>query len=94
MQTRIRKPPGPVVVGVLAALAGAMALWRLGIEEERAWMRSYDGPLLGEWIAGETDEQPQAVEAGQTTQAIGARRRWVATNERRVPGAARVAQLG
>jgi hypothetical protein len=94
MQTRIRKPPGPVVVGVLATFAGAVALWRLGIEEERAWMRSYDGPLLGERIPGDSDEQPPAVEAGQTAQTIGARRRWVATHERRVPGAARVAQLG
>jgi hypothetical protein len=94
MQTRIRKPPGTVVAGVLATLAGVVALWRLGIEQERAWMRSYDGPLLGERSVVAEGEQPQAVEAGPTAEAIGTRRRWVAAHERRVPGATRVAQLG
>jgi hypothetical protein len=35
-----------VATALLVALAGIV--WRFGIEFERAWLRSYSGPLLGD----------------------------------------------
>ncbi len=52
MQTRIQELPVPALAGGLAVIGG-VALWQLGVEFERAWLRSYDGPLEGETRAGE-----------------------------------------
>jgi hypothetical protein len=48
MQTPIPQPSVPAVAGGFLALIG-LALWRLGLEFERAWMRSYD------WCALESE---------------------------------------
>jgi|GEM_PF-3283743 hypothetical protein len=76
MQTRIRERPVPAVAGSLAVLGG-VALWQLGIEFERAWMRSYDGPLLGETLPGTGGAVPQLTAIDQSTAGLGGRRRWV-----------------
>jgi hypothetical protein len=76
MQTRIREMPVPAVAGGLAAIGGA-ALWQLGIEFERAWLRSYDGPLLGDTFDTPSDdraEMPPRGDSGGSAE----RRRWVA----------------
>ncbi|MGO9763586.1 MAG: hypothetical protein ACLP1Q_20225 [Solirubrobacteraceae bacterium] len=63
-----------MVAGGLAILAGA-ALWRLAIEFERAWLRSYEGPLLGEdALSEDRGGMPQAPPIGE---AANAHRRWV-----------------
>jgi len=102
MQTRIRRLPGPALAGGLAALGG-MALWRLGIEFERAWMRSDEGPLLGDPSPGARGPSagcgsaPQRGHSAQTIPAIGRSRRWVADrhpradHSRGMPRAAHVA---
>ena len=80
MQARIRE--APAVAGGLAVIGGA-ALWQLGIEFERAWLRSYDGPLLGDTFdrpPHERAEMPPRSEAGGTAE----RRRWVAEHHPRV----------
>jgi hypothetical protein len=48
MQRSIQELPGTAGTGGLVAVIGALTLWRLGIEFERAWRRSEDGPLLGD----------------------------------------------
>lgn len=100
MRTRIQQVPVPALAGGLAVLGG-VALWQLGIEFERAWMRSYDGPLEGETLAGEPLAETFAADRGGTTQrselaqaipAVGRQRRWVARHHTRVwPRVARVA---
>ena len=42
---------GAVLLGVLVV----GAVWRLGIEFDRAWLRSDDGPLLGDTLNGDRD---------------------------------------
>jgi hypothetical protein len=76
MQTRIRERPVPAVAGSLAVLGG-VALWQLGIEFERAWMRSYDGPLLGETLPGASAAVVEQTYLERSTPALGERRRWV-----------------
>ncbi len=92
MQTRIGELRGPAMVGGCAVLGGVM-VWQLGIEFERAWMRSYDGLLLGESLAGEGDAtQPQAeIDAAPPA---GGERRWVSEHgrPRLVPRVTRVAR--
>jgi hypothetical protein len=89
MQTRIQELPvtGPALAGGLAVLGG-VALWQLGVEFERAWLRSYQGPLEGETLAGE----PILAARGAETAVPAARataereRRWVkAQQQRRSP---------
>jgi hypothetical protein len=74
MQTRIRERSVPAVAGSLAVLGGVV-LWQLGIEFERAWMRSYDGPLLGETLP--LDVMPQPAQIDESMRRLGERRRWV-----------------
>jgi hypothetical protein len=89
MQTRRRDLRGPAVVGSLAALGGA-AVRRLGIEFERAWLRSYEGPLLDETLPVDNGGTAQRAPDGQ---AGGEQRRWVAEHHPRgVPGTASVAR--
>jgi hypothetical protein len=83
-QTRTRELPVSTVAGGLAVLGG-VALWQLGIEFERAWMRSYDGPLGGELGVGDPESR-----LDEPTGASG-ERRWVAAQRpRRVATAAPV----
>ena len=91
LQTRIRELRGPAVASGCAVLGG-VAVWQLGIEFERAWLRSYDGPLLGESFAGHSEEtQPQA-EIDAAPPARG-ERRWVSGHGPRiVPRVTRVAR--
>jgi len=83
MQAQIRDMQGTAVAGGLVVLAG-VAVWRLGIEFERAWMRSYDGPMLGDAFVGDGDVAAQHAQIGQAVPATGERRRWVAPHHPRV----------
>lgn len=89
MQTRIRERPAPAVAGL--AVIGGVAVWQLGLEFERAWLRSYDGPLLGETLPAppETrDAAPERASNESWTRAQDGRRRWVAEHHpRRLPHA-------
>lgn len=84
MQTRIQEMPAPAVVGGLLVLGAA--LWQLGIEFERAWMRSYDGPLIGEAIAEDRGRVAHGTERGRSAQPIAKQRRWVADHHPRPVG--------
>lgn len=81
MQTRIQEMPVPAVAGGLLLLGAA--LWHLGIEFERAWMRSYDGPLIGETIAQDHGPVAQGAQSGSSVQPIDKQRRWVANHHPR-----------
>jgi hypothetical protein len=83
MQTRMQELPGPAVAGGLALLGG-VAVWQLGVELERAWLRSYEGPLEGETLTGEDAEASQRALAGEEPAAERGRRRWVAGSEPRL----------
>lgn len=76
MQARIADLPAPAVAGGLALLGGLL-LWQLGIEFERAWMRSYDGPLLGDSIPENHSHTPQLTQHAPASPSIGKHRRWV-----------------
>lgn len=65
------------VAGGAAVLAG-VTLWQLGIEFERAWIRSYDSPMLGETGDGELASPQQRAQIAGAVRAEGERRRWVA----------------
>jgi hypothetical protein len=68
------------------AVAGGLALWQLGIEFERAWLRSDEGPLLGDALAeptGSAGEASQPTGDEHSTGTPGGRRRWVATHHPR-----------
>ena len=80
MQTRIRELRAPAVAGSCAVLGG-VAVWQLGIEFDRAWMRSYDGPLLGESLAVDSDETRLRSEIEAAAPARG-KRRWVSEHDR------------
>jgi hypothetical protein len=77
LQTKTPELPAAAVVGGVAVLAG-VAVWQLGIEFERAWIRSYDQPLLGEARIDELVGAPQPAQTGPMRPATGKRRRWVA----------------
>jgi hypothetical protein len=47
--------------GSLLAVVLVGGVWRLGIEYERAWLRSYDGPLLGDLLVGSRGGMPPSV---------------------------------
>jgi hypothetical protein len=88
MQTRIQEMPLPAVAGGLLVVGAA--LWQLGIEFERAWMRSYDGPLIGETIAEDRGRAAHGTQRGRSVQPIGKPRRWVANHHpRSAPSSAR-----
>lgn len=59
-------------------LAG-VAVWQLGIEFERAWVRSYDAPVLGEPRIDELLAAPQRDQTALAPGVTGQRRRWVAS---------------
>lgn len=88
MRTRMQQLPTPTVMGGLAALGGAV-LWQLGIEFERAWMRSYDGPLPGDEalphdaFIGSRAEARQHAQIDPATRHTGKQRRWVAKHHPR-----------
>ena len=85
MQTRIRDRPAPAVAGGLAVIGG-VAVWQLGLEFERAWLRSYEGPLVGETLPALTETPSVARESAggeRSPGARGARRRWVAQHHPR-----------
>ena len=78
MQKRMQQVPVPVpALAGGVALLGGVAVWQLGVELERAWLRSYDGPLEGESQAGERLDELHA-----------ARERRTATARRRASSAA------
>jgi len=88
MQTRIQELPGPALAGGLVVLGG-VALWQLGVEFERAWLRSYDAPLVGESPSGELLEASSPAEPGEQAngrpaEAAPDQRRWVAPRQPRV----------
>lgn len=66
------------------AVFGGVTLWRLGIEFERAWLRSYDGPLMGDPIGLDPVSSRPYPEVERSSSGIGEHRRWVAA---RHPGA-------
>jgi hypothetical protein len=89
MQTRIRELPLPAVAGGVVVLGGA-ALWQLGIEFERAWMRSYEQPLLGDRGPEDRPGTPQSAHTAEAATTFGEHRRWVKGHHPRgVPRAAR-----
>jgi hypothetical protein len=84
MQTRIRERPAPAVAGL--AVIGGVAVWQLGLEFERAWLRSYEGPLLGETLPALPETSGVAPELAGSEGSTGAqdeRRRWVAEHHPR-----------
>ena len=83
MQTRMQELPRPAVAGGLALLGG-VAVWQLGVELERAWLRSYEGPLEGETLTGEDAEASPRTPAGEAPAAERGGRRWVAGGEPRL----------
>jgi hypothetical protein len=76
LQTRTRELPASALAGGFVVLGG-VALWQLGIAFERAWMRSYDGPLLGEASVGERVDSPRRTQIDPVPSATG-ERRWIA----------------
>lgn len=89
MRTRIQELPGPALAGGIAVIGG-VALWQLGVECERAWLRSYDGPLEGETPAGEpllAQRAPGAAASqaslSQALPAAERERRWVTARQPR-----------
>jgi hypothetical protein len=84
MQTRIRERPAPAVAGL--AVIGGVAVWQLGLEFERAWLRSYDGPLLGETLPETRGAAPEPASGDGSTRARDGSRRWVTEHHpRRLP---------
>lgn len=89
MQTRIQELPRPALAGGLMVLGG-VAVWQLGIELERAWLRSYEQPLLGETLAGELKAVGEQLDDGSEHRrevpatASGEQRRWVAPQQPRL----------
>lgn len=85
MQTRMQELPKPAVAGGLALLGG-VAAWQLGVEFERAWLRSYEGPLIGETPAGEEAGASLEFERETARAPSGerGRRRWVAGRQSRL----------
>lgn len=83
---RLLPGPGLVLASGLTVLIGA-AVWQLAIEFERAWIRSYDGPLVGDTIA--TDRSIETPPAPALAPTGDKRRRWVSEHH---PRARRVTQ--
>jgi hypothetical protein len=59
------------------AILGGVAVRQLGIELERAWMRSYSAPMLGDPVPAESLAPTQPAHSGQTAATIGRHRRWI-----------------
>jgi hypothetical protein len=90
MQTRMQELQKPAVAGGLALLGG-VAVWQLGVELERAWLRSFEGPLLGETQAGDDlDATLQRARSEEASAAERGGRRWVAGHQPRVASRVRL----
>jgi hypothetical protein len=90
MRTRIGDLPGPAVAAGGLAVLGGVTFRRLGIEFERAWLRSYEGPLLGESRA-DGEVRHRAVDGRGSVTA--SERRWVSPQQARIaPRATRVSR--
>lgn len=85
-EPRTPKLSASVVAGGLTLLAG-VAVWQLGVEFERAWIRSYDAPLVGEEPVSDTANPLTLTPTGRPTRVPGGRRRWVAAPHARRAGA-------
>lgn len=83
MQSRIGDLPGSAVAAGGLAVLGGMTLRRLGIEFERAWLRSYEGPLSDEAPTEHGEVGCRGEDAGAALSA-GARRRWVSPQQSRI----------
>ncbi len=79
MQSRIGDLPGPAVAAGSLAVLGGVTLRRLGIEFERAWLRSCEGPLQGE--SGELGRRAEDASADISASA---QRRWVSPQQPRI----------
>jgi hypothetical protein len=91
MRTRIGDLPVPAVAAGGLAVLGGVTVRRLGIEFERAWLRSYEGPLLGESTAGGDVRRRTGDARGSVT--ASERRRWVSPQQARItPRATRVSR--
>jgi hypothetical protein len=77
-----RELPLAAIAGGAAVLAG-VTLWQLGIEFERAWIRSYDSPMLGETAVGALTGSLQHAPIGRASPTGAERRRWVANHDTR-----------
>jgi hypothetical protein len=77
-----RELPLTAIAGGAVVLAG-MTLWQLGIEFERAWMRSYDCPMLGETAVGGLSSSLQETPIQRLSPIEAERRRWVANPDAR-----------
>ena len=64
LQTNTRGLALTAVAGGAAILAG-MTVRQLGIEFERAWLRSYDSPMLGETAVDGLNDSSQYARIGQ-----------------------------
>jgi hypothetical protein len=86
MRTRIAGISTPAIAGGLVVLAG-VALRQLGIEFERAWMRSYEGPPVDYGVAGERGPSGRRAARDRPSDRpggpVGGRRRWVANHHPR-----------
>lgn len=89
LQTKTRELPLTAVAGGAAVLAG-VALWQLGIEFEREWIRSHERPVLGEAGVDRFLLPGQRAQIGRASP-VGERRRWVANHHAR--GATRASHL-
>lgn len=92
LQNKTPELPLTAVAGGAAVLAG-VALWQLAIECERAWLRSYERPLLGEEGAGAPPGSSQRPQLGHPLSTGGERRRWVANAHHARSAAARSPHL-
>jgi hypothetical protein len=79
-----RELPLTAIAGGAAVLA-SVTLWQLGIEFERAWIRSYDSPMLGESRGRALEDSLRHAPVPRASAAAVERRRWVAD-----PGARRM----
>lgn len=70
MRTPVRQLPAATVAGGLSVLLG-VAVLRLGIEFERAWLRSDDGPLQGDDLSACSCYSPQRARAAEAIPATG-----------------------
>jgi hypothetical protein len=70
-------------------------VWQLGIELERAWLQSYDEPMLGDPSPADFLAALQPLPGDQATPTADERRGWIKDHHPRgVPRAAHVASSG
>jgi hypothetical protein len=81
LTTRSELPLSALAGGL--ALLGGLAAWQLGIEFERAWMRSSDGLLMGETL-GQAPHSPVSEHTAGAGGGGGEHRRWVTRDRPRL----------